>query len=382
MKERPRFRKDNVFVQEYWVNVKADVERLFSNTKKKKVGGMKIKIKTLIFYTILITGLYVLYVHGATLPWWQVLLIYTLICAPMGAFIGMNTMHEGSHGTFSSKKWLNSVATWSNVLFVGGLPINWKVEHVDLHHPFTNIYGIDEDFSSAEKFILFNRFSKWLKVHRKQEKWYYIFLIYCQMTLSWIFLTDIGQTIRYLKLKKHGFIKKYPKAYLAWTYVICAKLFVFFFWIYIPIVWTGISGWLVVSGFIVMHQVMGMILSHIFQPAHINEYTGKYSNEDLLSHSWHTHQFLTSIDFAVNSPIVTELSGGLNYQKPHHLFHGITHQHYPEILQIMHKHFQSMKQKHGDKFTLVCTEFTTLREAIVNNYSHVKSHAVPISFEV
>lgn len=249
MNTRPRFGKNTALEQEYWKAVITAVNNYFKNSSVKRIGGYQVKLKALLFFTILLTGVYILYFFGSELGAWQVLGIYTVVLAPMAAFIGMNTMHEGSHGTFSSVPWLNTLAGSISLLFVGGLPINWKTEHVVLHHPYTNIYGVDEDISTAESTLRFSRFSLWKKLHRFQKHRMYIFVLYCQMTLNWIIATDIKQTQRYLRYKKIGYITDYPSPSMAWTQVVLAKIFLLLFWIYIPIAFGGIDWWLVALGF-------------------------------------------------------------------------------------------------------------------------------------
>lgn len=364
--------------KDFWRAASKDIKSLFSSNKKR-VGGYRIKVKTAILFSILCLGLYIIFAYGAELSWWP-LLIYTLVIAPTAASIGMNVMHEGSHGTFSSKKWLNNLASYTSILFVGGIPDNWRVEHVVLHHPNTNIYGKDCDFSTAEPAIRFSKYSVWKKLHKLQKYNWYIFLVYCQMTLYWVFATDIKQTTRYLELKQQGASWKYPSKTGVWLQFALCKLFVLLFWIFLPI-WLGMNPWVVITGFILMHQVLGMILSHIFQPAHINAETEKYHINTMQPRlSSKAHQFVTSMDYATDNWLLTEFCGGLNYQRVHHLYQSITHEHYPAITRIIRKHYESFRGSPG--FKLEYKEFKTLWEAIKANYAYVRQQGHKISFEV
>ena len=73
--------------------------------------------------------------------------IYAVIlCAMEGlvfSFIGFNVMHDACHGSFSSKKWVNTFLGYSlNAL--GGNAFIWKQKHNVVHHTYTNVDGIDD----------------------------------------------------------------------------------------------------------------------------------------------------------------------------------------------------------------------------------------------
>src|SRR5690606_41215334 len=62
--------------------------------------------KTLVLFVALI-ALYVLLIFGS-LPIWA----NVIMCVLMGftfAFIGFNVMHDGGHGSYSDKRWLNTI---------------------------------------------------------------------------------------------------------------------------------------------------------------------------------------------------------------------------------------------------------------------------------
>ena len=106
-----------------------------------------------------------------------------------------------------------------------------------------------------------------------------------------------------------------------------------------PIFVIGIVWWKVLLGFVVLHLVAGLILSVVFQLAHVVEdATFPLPDEKgNIETEWAIHQMQTTANFARNNWLITFYVGGLNYQVIHHLFPRICHIHYPKIEPIIEK---------------------------------------------
>ena len=111
------------------------------------------------------------------------------------AGVGMNIMHDGNHGVFSSKRWVNKLMG-SSIYILAGNAYNWQVQHNVLHHTYTNIHGHDEDLD-AGRILRFSEHTKWKPHHKFQH--IYSFLLYGLMTINWAIVTDYFQTKRYIK---------------------------------------------------------------------------------------------------------------------------------------------------------------------------------------
>jgi linoleoyl-CoA desaturase len=113
----------------------------------------------------------------------------------------------------------------------------------------------------------------------------------------------------------------------------------FFTAIGLPIIFSGFTWWQVLLGFFIMHCTAGMIMSIVFQMAHIVEGvdqpipnpSGNIENE------WAIHQLQTTANFSRRSRIMNWFIGGLNFQIEHHLFPNICHIHYRKISHIVEK---------------------------------------------
>jgi hypothetical protein len=71
-----------------------------------------------------------------------------------------------------------------------------------------------------------------------------------------------------------------------------------------------------------MHYTAGLILSIVFQLAHVVEETDNPSPNELgeMGNTWAIHQLFTTTNFAQKNKIVNWYTGGLNHQIEHHIF--------------------------------------------------------------
>ena len=105
--------------------LKARINSYFENHKLDLTGNRQLYIKTAVLMTLLFSNYFILVFF--TPPVW----IAIILCAIMGmnfAAIGFNVMHDGAHGSYSSKKGLNAVMAYSLNL-MGGSSYIWKIKH-------------------------------------------------------------------------------------------------------------------------------------------------------------------------------------------------------------------------------------------------------------
>lgn len=249
------------------------------------------------------------------------------------AGIGLSVMHDGNHGAYSSRSWINSVIGYTLNL-IGANSFNWKVQHNVLHHSFTNVHGTDEDIS--DKLALrFTPDANWRWFHRYQ--FIYAWFLYGLMTLSWMFFKDFEQLSRY---QKNGLLKQQSANPIKeWFILIATKILYLGYIFIIPLLVTSWVWWQVIIGILIMHYITGFILAIIFQPAHVSEGSDfpKPDQYLTLKDNWAIHQLQTTTNFANKSRWFTWLVGGLNFQVEHHLFPGICHVHYRKLAPIVKK---------------------------------------------
>ncbi|MFT6716579.1 MAG: linoleoyl-CoA desaturase [Saprospiraceae bacterium] len=277
------------------------------------------------------------------------------LCTLLGflaAAVGFNIMHDGAHGSFSTKKWLNELAGMS-LNFLGANVFMWKTKHNTVHHTYTNIDGVDDDLN-ARPMLRLCPDQKRLGIHKYQHL--YFAGAYSLLYIYWVLVTDLkkyfqghvgGIPIPKMSIKEH---------LIFWGF----KVFFGYAFIVLPISKVGVSSW--TAGFLIFGMVTGLVISIVFQLAHVveetefpkvNEQTGTTDDE------WVIHQLKTTINFSPKNLLVRWFTGGLNYQVEHHLFPNISHIHYPAISKIVedlckeyevpylsHYHFSSAVKSH------------------------------------
>ena len=218
-----------------------------------------------------------------------------------------------------------------------------------MHHTFTNIKGQDEDID-AGRIIRFSKHSKWFNVHKFQK--YYSFFLYGLLTINWAITTDFKQMNNYLKRKlSYG---KFPNPATEWTKLIISKIVYYAIWIVLPLLVLDLAWWKVFIGFFIMHSTAGIILSVVFQLAHVVPKTDmplpdKNGN---MKHTWAMHQFYTTANFAPTNKFISWYTGG-------------SHVHYGQIAKIV--------KETALEFNLPYNEYKTTRKAILEHFKQLKS---------
>lgn len=115
-----------------------------------------------------------------------------------------------------------------------------------------------------------------------------------------------------------------------------------------------------------MHYTAGLILSLVFQLAHIMDEADMPipDSEGNIKNNWAIHQLKTTVNFASNNKLVNWFTGGLNHQIEHHIFPNISHIHYNKIAEIVKK---TVKE-----FKLPYNEFKTTKDAIIAHFNYLR----------
>src|SRR5690606_41551196 len=80
------------------------VNNYFKENNIKRTGNWKISVKTIVMFSIFLTPYFLLLTLN--MPSWAQLLLTVVMGVGM-AGVGMNVMHDGNHGSFSNKEWIN-----------------------------------------------------------------------------------------------------------------------------------------------------------------------------------------------------------------------------------------------------------------------------------
>jgi linoleoyl-CoA desaturase len=155
------------------------------------------------------------------------------------------------------------------------------------------------------------------------------------MTISWIVAKDFKRLKKYKEMgAKLGGKRKYNRLLVD---VIISKVLYYGIFLILPLFTIPVSWYWIVGGFLLMHFTSGLVLSTIFQTAHVVP-TSEYpvpDEEGELSNNWTINQLYTTCDYSPKSSIFSWLVGGLNYPVEHHLFPYISHVCYKDISKIV-----------------------------------------------
>lgn len=339
--------------------LKNRISDYFDQKSKKTTGNIRLYSKALFIVAVFI-ALYVHLIFFTPPPVWAI-----FECLLLGVFtsaIGFNIMHDGAHGSFSSKLWVNEIAA-SSLNFLGANTFMWKMKHNVIHHAYTNIDGIDDDLD-AKPFLRLCETQTHYKMHRYQH--FYFGVVYSFLYMYWIFFSDYRKyfsgKIGDIPLKKMTALDQLS----FWGF----KIIHIFLFVALPIYMVGFMPWLI--GFIVYGLFAGFILSIVFQLAHTVEATSfpvPDSVSNRVENEWAVHQLKTTADFATKNRLATWFMGGLNFQVEHHLFPKISHIHYPKINKII--------KATCKEFNVGYIEYPHVRSAFASHISYLKEMSLP-----
>jgi len=298
----------------------------------------------------MVIALIAIYIHLLVwTPVWYFALLECIVLGGLIAGIGFNVMHDGSHGSFSNKKYINKIAA-SSISLLGANHFMWNMKHNMIHHSFTNIAGVDDDIEIGVLMRMAPA-QKRLKMHKFQH--FYFWFLYMLLYVFWIFFTDYKKYF----LKKIGNVTLKKMSIADHLEFWSVKVYHAAAFIVIPVFAVGWVSWLI--GFIVMSMVAGFVLSIVFQLAHTVEQT-EFPVADFETHQlpdeFASHQIKTTANFATRNKLISWLVGGLNFQIEHHLFPKISHVHYPAISKIV--------RAVCEEYQLHYIEYPTMRRAV------------------
>lgn len=312
-------------------------DKQFVLTLKKRVNdyfktnNISTKANTaMVVKTILLVSMYLIpFVLILTIPMNSGLALLCSVVMGIGiAGVGMGVMHDACHGAYSRKKWVNDLFAGSLYL-LGSNVLNWKIQHNVLHHTYTNIDGLDEDIDHKGPIRLSEN-----SPLKKFQRFQYIYAVFFYGLMTIVMLTnDFTRLKRYAKmglLESQG--KSLNKEFVKMLFRKIAYLLIIFG---LPLWLTTFNFWQVLVGFFVMHWVASIILSFVFQMAHVVEGAEQEDSKHDIESEWHVHQLKTTSDFARNNRVLSWYVGGLNFQIEHHLFPGICHIHYKTLALIV-----------------------------------------------
>ena len=262
-------------------------------------------------------------------------------------FLLLNIAHDSNHNAISSAPSVNKTLNYAFDL-CGINSYMWRILHHRGHHSCVNVHG-EDDALTGRGLFRFTPHEPRLRLHRFQHL--YALFLYAMFSLDYVFVRDFESfffpTHDYLKRTKH------PSREVAILFA--GKAFYFTYMLILPVVLLGKSPLLVAGAFVLVHLIVGLSVSLVFQTTHTIDTTYFPLSRSEFDNSVY-HIFATTADYATSNPVVGWLAGGLNHHIAHHLCPFVCHTHYASLTRIV--------QETAEEFGIPYRQHPTMTRAI------------------
>jgi linoleoyl-CoA desaturase len=341
----------------FWQTLQFRVNSYFKDNGISPFYNTKMLVKIIVMLSLFIGPLCV--ILFAKLDNW----INFILCFILGlsmAGIGLAISHQAVHNAIFKTKRMNRIFGLTfNML--GMSDYIWKIKHNVFHHTYTNVFVKDEALKEGD-LIRMSEDAPLKKIHKYQHL--YSFFIYAIFTIFWAFALDFEKLFRYkrdgseINNKKHSW-----KEYLLF---IVTKIYYISLVFILPYFVFHFSVLEITIGFLTMHIIASLIVTHVLQVEHLIEETVHETpdTEGKINQSWAVVQLHGTSNFKTNNWLIEWYLGGSNYQIEHHLFPKICAIHYPEISKII--------KETANEFELQYHLFDSFPQAIKAHYTFLK----------
>ncbi len=241
-------------------------------------------------------------------------------------FLLLNIAHDSNHNAISSAPLVNKALNYAFDL-CGINSYMWRILHHRGHHSCINLHGEDDALTGRGIF----RFTP----HEPRSWWHrfqhiYGLLFYAMFSLDYVFVRDFECFF----FPKHDYLRRTRHPLREYVILFASKAFYLTYMLVLPVVLLHKSLLLVLGAFLLVHLVVGLSVSLVFQTTHTVDSTyfpaerGEFDNGVY-------HIFATTADYATENPVVSWLTGGLNHHIAHHLCPFVCHTHYAPLTRIV-----------------------------------------------
>jgi linoleoyl-CoA desaturase len=241
-------------------------------------------------------------------------------------FLLLNIAHDSNHNAISSVPSVNK--TLNYVFDVCGInSYMWRILHHRGHHSCINLHGEDDALTGRGIF----RFTP----HEPRARWHrfqhvYALFFYAMFSLDYVFVRDFEAFF----FPTHDYLKSAKHSAREYAILFGGKAFYLTYMLVLPMVVLGRSPQLVVGAFVLVHLIIGLSVSLVFQTTHTIDSTHFPLDRNEFDNSVY-HIFATTADYATGNPLVGWLAGGLNHHIAHHLCPFVCHTHYAPLTRIV-----------------------------------------------
>ncbi len=277
---------------------------------------------------------------------WKFLALYVLGGLAQ-TFLLLNIAHDSNHNAISSVPAINKTLNYAFDV-CGISSYMWRILHHRGHHSCINLHGEDDALTGRGIF----RFTP----HEPRAGWHrfqhiYALLFYAMFSLDYVFVRDFEAFF----FPKYDYLKRTKHPGREYAILFTGKAFYFTYMLILPMLLLGKSPWLVAGAFLLVHLIVGLSVSLVFQTTHTIDSTHFPLCRSEFDNSVY-HIFATTADYATNNPVVGWLAGGLNHHIVHHLCPFVCHTHYAPLTRIV--------QRTAEEFGIPYRQNPTMTRAI------------------
>ena len=262
-------------------------------------------------------------------------------------FLLLNIAHDSNHNAISSVRSVNKALNYVfDVCEINSYM--WRILHHRGHHSCINLYG-EDDALTGRRVLRFTPHEPWARLHRFQH--IYALFLYALFSLDYVFLRDFACFF----FPSHDYLKQTKHPVREYAILFAGKGFYLTYMLILPVVLLGKSPLLVALAFVLVHLIIGLTVSLVFQTTHSIDSTYFPADRSEFD-NWTYHIFATTADYATTKPLVGWLAGGLNHHIVHHLCPSVCHTHYTPLTRIV--------KETAEEYGVPYRQHPTMRRAI------------------
>jgi linoleoyl-CoA desaturase len=256
---------------------------------------------------------------------WKFVALY-LLGGLAQTFLLLNIAHDSNHNAISSVPSVNK--TLNYVFDVCGInSYMWRILHHRGHHSCINLHG-EDDALTGRGILRFTPHEPRRPLQRFQHL--YALFLYALFSLDYVFVRDFECFF----FPSHDYLKRTRHPLREYAILFAGKAFYLTYMVILPVVVLGKSPLLVAAAFVLVHLIVGLTVSLVFQTTHTVDSTYFPSDRGEFDNGVY-HIFATTADYATSNPLVGWLAGGLNHHIVHHLCPFVCHTHYAPLTRIV-----------------------------------------------
>jgi linoleoyl-CoA desaturase len=303
--------------------VRRRIEEYFTDRKISPKADRIMWSKIAVGLAVLVGSWIVIY--ALKLDSWKFVAVY-LLSGLAQTFLLLNIAHDSNHNAISSVPRVNKLLNYVFDL-CGISSYMWRILHHRGHHSCINLHG-EDDALTGRGIFRFTPHEPRARLHRFQH--IYALFFYAVFSLDYVFVRDFECFF----FPTHDYLKRIRHPKREYIILFAGKGLYLTYMLVLPVVMLGRSPLLVAGAFVLVHLIVGMTVSLVFQTSHMIDSTYFPSNRNEFDNGVY-HIFATTADYATSNPLVGWLVGGLNHHIVHHLCPFVCHTHYAPLTRIV-----------------------------------------------